>query len=124
MAEIDGRRIREMQHGGHCIQVMLSMNDVRNRCQQPEVVDYRDGRLAQLIGDHPEPGAIGHRVMTAPQQREREITHVDLGPGAAIQRVVGDQHPHCSFIPAHPPACPIPSCEGDSQLVEHVRGNE
>ena len=41
--------------------------------QEVEVVDYRNRRYTQLVGNRSETGAVGYRVMAAPQQLFRQM---------------------------------------------------
>ena len=73
------------------------MYDVGRIDERLQVVDHRDRRVAQAIGERTEHVRVDDGRVAASEQAKRDIVHVELGARAVAHGRVGEQDP----MPAH-----------------------
>ena len=79
-----------MQQGCHRIEMMMAVDDIRACSQRIEIVGYRHARSGKLVRYVSKSSAESEGRVTAFQQTQGEIAHVQLSARATRQRIVGD----------------------------------
>ena len=90
MTEKDGGDAREVQERRERLVGVLAVDDVGRHGELREVVHDGDGRAPNLVGEPAESRAVDDGAVTALQQPEREVAHVQLRPRPRFQLDVGD----------------------------------
>ena len=90
VAEIDRRHAGIAQQRCHRVQVMMSVNDIWCDRQSVEIIDNRNCRGSNFLSDVPQLRAIGDGHMSAFEQSDCQIAHVEFGTATKGQRVVCD----------------------------------
>jgi hypothetical protein len=76
MAKVNRRHSGETQQCRHCIQMMMTMNYIRRRRQQIEIVNDRYRRGTKVSRNFSERRAVGNRRVPASEQSYPQIAHV------------------------------------------------
>lgn len=98
---IGDRHLRKTKRGRHRFQMMLPVDHIGHRGQVPQVVNDRNGRRSETVGNRAKALAVGDREVPAPHEGQRQIPEIKLRPGWLIQRVVGHQDPERTTVSLH-----------------------
>ena len=89
--------VGKLQQRDRPLEIPLGMYDVGRIDERLQVVDHRDRRVAQAIGERTEHVRVDDGRVAASEQAQRDIVNVELGARAVAHGRVGEQDP----MPAH-----------------------
>src|SRR5215471_5093754 len=81
-----------MQNGGHRRNVVVSMDEVGRLAELFEVIYNFDAAGFHLAGDGAESQTVKHRLVSAFEKTQRQITGMSFSSAAAPHRQVGDEN--------------------------------